>query len=126
MDMAIQILVGVLGLPLVVLGARIMFAPAGMLGELGVEAPGPVGLNTVRGAVGGLLLSSAVMIGLGLALHDTVWFLAVAVVMGVAAFGRLAGVLMDGFDKAVVRPIVIEVVIAGVMVLAHLRLAGVH
>ena len=125
MDIAIQILAGFFALPLLALGGRIMFAPAGMLGELGVEAPGPVGLNTVRGVVGGFLVACAVMIALGLALHETVWLLAVAVVMAVAVLGRIAGVAVDGFDKAVVRPILIEIVIAVVMVAAHVLLGGV-
>jgi hypothetical protein len=45
--------------------------------------------------------------------------------MGSAALGRLVGSAADGYDKAVLRPLVAEVVIATVLVVAHLQLAGV-
>jgi hypothetical protein len=121
MDLALQILIGVLCVPLTLLGVRCMFAPMGMLGELGLQSSGAVGLNTVRGMMGGLLLGSVAMLVLGLALHQTVWFLAVAVLMAAAAVGRLIGVGVDGFDRAVVPAIVVELVVVVVMVVAHMR-----
>ena len=122
MDLAIKVLIGLLCVPLLGLGLKSMFKPASMLGDLGFAAPGAVGLNTIRGMLGGLLLACVVMLVSGLLLQETVWFLAVAVVMGVAAIGRIVGIAVDGFDKAVVRPIVVEVVIAVVAVAAHIRL----
>lgn len=121
MDLAIKILLGVLCLPLVALGIRSMFKPTGMLDDLAVQANGSAGLNTVRGVVGGLFLASAAMIVLGLATEQTVWLLAVALLMGVAAIGRVVGIAADGYDKAVLRPLVAEVVISAVAVLAHIR-----
>ncbi len=122
METALQVLLGLLCLPLLALGAKVTFQPAGMLDDLGLDPRGAVGLNTIRGMLGGLLLSCVAMIVAGLVLHDTTWFLAVALVMGIAAIGRFVGVAADGFDKAVVRPIVVEVVITVVAVAAHLRL----
>jgi hypothetical protein len=122
MDLFLQGLVGLFCLPLTALGLKSMFAPVSMLDDLGIEAPGPVGLNTVRGVVGGLFLGSVALLVAGLALQQTAFFVAVAVVMAVTAIGRVVGVVADGFDKAVVRPIVVEVVIAVVLVAAHLTL----
>ena len=65
MDLAIEILLGALSVPLVALGIRSMFKPTGMLDDLAVQANGSAGLNTVRGVVGGLFLASAAMIGWG-------------------------------------------------------------
>ena len=52
---------------------------------------------------------------------ETVWLLAVALLMGAAAIGRVVGIAADGYDKAVLRPLVAEVVISAVDVLAHIR-----
>jgi hypothetical protein len=122
MDLALKILLCLFCVPLLGLGIKVMFKPSSMLDDLGLAPPGAVGLNSIRGMLGGLLLASVVMIVLGLVLQETVWFLAVAVVMGVAAVGRIVGIATDGFDKAVVRPLVVEIVVAVVAVAAHVRL----
>ena len=44
--------------------------------------------------------------------------------MGIAIIGRVVGIVADGFDKAVVPPLVVEVVIGGVLVAAHLVLGA--
>ncbi len=124
MSIALQVVVGLFTLPMVALGLKAMFAPATMLETLAVEPKGAPGLNTVRGLAGGFFLASAVMIAAGLATGDTVWFLALAVLMGVAAVGRVVGIAADGFDKEVVRPTVVEVVMAVVLVAAHFVLGG--
>ena len=125
MDTALQITVGVFAAPLTLAGLVGLFKPERLFGRLGLTPEGPVGMNSVRGLAGGFLFSSGLMMWLGLALGDTTWFLAVGVLMAVAVIGRVAGVALDGFDKEVVRPIVAEVLIAAVLVAAHLGLGGV-
>ena len=56
--------------------------------------------------------------------RETVGFLAVAVMMGVAAVGRALGLALDGFDKASLRSMVVEAITAGVLVLAHVQAGG--
>lgn len=124
MDTAIQVVLGVFCLPLTVLGLKSMFSPAGMLEDLAVEAKGAAGLNTIRGVVGGLFLASVAMIVLGLVQQETIWFLAAALTMLVPALGRLVGIGADGFDKAVVRPLVAELLIGAALVAAHFILGG--
>ncbi len=92
---------------LTALGGEAMFAPVGMLDPLGVESKGRLGLNSV----GGLMVGTAAVITVGLLTADTIWFLAAAVFMAVAGFGRLLGIPVDGFDKEVVRPTVVEFVL---------------
>ncbi|MFT5460297.1 MAG: hypothetical protein ACI9K2_006815, partial [Myxococcota bacterium] len=123
-DTALQIAVGVFAAPLTLGGVFGLFMPERLFGPLGLAPEGPVGMNSVRGLAGGFLFSSGLMMWLGLALGDTTWFLAVAVLMTVAVVGRVAGVALDGFDKDVVRPIVVEVLIAALLVAAHLRFGG--
>jgi len=123
MDVVLQVLAGLLCLPLTALGLKSMLKPMSMLDDLAVDPRGAVGLNTIRGMMGGVLLSSAGMIAWGLYSGETVLLLAVAVLMAAIAVGRLLGVALDGFDKAVVRPIVIELVLVVLLVGIHLGAA---
>lgn len=125
MDTALQIAVGLFAVALTVGGFVALFKPQRLLGPLGLSPEGPVGMNSVRGLAGGFLFSSGLMMALGLALTDTTWFLAVGLLMTVAVVGRVAGVALDGFDKAVIRPIVAEIVIAALLIGAHAQLGGV-
>lgn len=124
MEYALLIVVGIACLPLTGLGIRSMFAPAGMADAIAIAPQGPVGLNTVRGVLGGLFLACAGMLVLGIASGQVLWFLAVAIVMGVVIVGRVVGIVADGFHKAVVPPLVVEIVIGGVLVTAYLLLSN--
>ncbi len=124
MNFTLQIVLAVFCLPLTALGLKSMFAPASMTEDLAVTPDGPAGLNTIRGVVGGLFLATVAMIGLGLGLNDTTYFVAAALAMWIPAVGRVVGIAVDGFDKAVVRPLVAEVVIGATLVAAHIVLGG--
>jgi hypothetical protein len=83
------------------------------------EPIGPAGLSTIRSVIGGLFLASVTMLVIGL----TLGFIAVAILLSVVAFGRIVGIVSDGFDKAVVPPLVVELVIIAVLVAAPAQLA---
>ena len=122
METVLQGLVGLSCLFLVGLGARTMFAPKSMVEILAVEPEGSAGLNTIRGFLGGLFIGSSIVLATGLATGNTTFFLAVATVMGVVVVGRLVGIAVDGFDKKVVFPLVVEMVMVTIFVVAHARL----
>jgi hypothetical protein len=124
MNNVIKIVVALLCLPLLALGLGAMFNPMGMLDKFAVEPQGIHGLNTIRGDIGGLLLCNVIMMVMGVWRNNTTWFLAVAVIMCTVAFGRLIGFVMDGIETAVAPALVVELVIAGVMLFAHQRLAS--
>lgn len=42
--------------------------------------------------------------------------------MALAAGGRIVGIVVDGFDKAVLRPTIIEAVMVVVLIAAHVWL----
>ena len=122
METVLQGLVGLSCLFLVSLGARTMFAPKSMLEILAVQPEGPTGLNTIRGFLGGLMIGSSIVLATGLVTGNTTFFLAVATVMGVVVVGRLVGIAVDGFDKKVVFPLVAELVMVTIFVVAHSQL----
>ena len=121
MNKVIKIIAGVLSLPLLGLRIGAMFAPAQLAEPLAVAPQGILGLSTIRGDVGGLLVGSGLMIIMGLWRGNTIWLLAAALVMSAVAFGRLVGLVVDGVDPGVVPALVLEIVIVGVMLVAHRR-----
>ncbi|MCG9580283.1 DUF4345 family protein [Vibrio tubiashii] len=124
MDTTLHILVGIFTLMLTGLGVMSMFAPQKMLANFALEPIGKAGLNTVRSVMGGLFLASVAMLVFGLTSGDTESYFFVAIVMLAVAIGRIVGIVLDGFDKAVVPPLVLELVIAGVLTFAHFKNGG--
>ena len=115
-------LVGLSCLFLAGLGIRTMFAPRSMVGILAIEPEGPAGLNTIRGFLGGLTLGSSAVLAIGLVTGNTTFILAVASVMSVVVAGRLVGIAIDGFDQKVVFPLVAEVLMVTLFIVAYMRL----
>lgn len=124
MESTLQILVGLAAVMLTGLGVMSMFAPRRMVSNFGIEPVGTPGLSTLRSVVGGLFLASVALIALGLVTGETLGFVAVAILMGAVVLGRIVGLLLDGFDKAVVPPTIVELVLIAVLVTAHIELSA--
>ena len=123
MELIIQILVGLAALMLTGLGIMSMFAPRKMVGNFAIEPIGTAGLSTIRSVIGGLFLSSVALLAVGLLQGQTILFVAVAAILGVVAIGRLVGIVTDGFDKAVVPPLLVEIVMVTVLLTAYTQLS---
>lgn len=124
MDLVFQIAVGIATLMLTGLGIMSMFAPRKMVGNFAIEPVGVPGLSTIRSVIGGLFLASVALLAYGLTTGQTQGFVAVVLIMGVVAFGRIVGIIADGFDKAVIPPLVVELVIIAVLLTAHSQAAN--
>ncbi|MEM9435158.1 MAG: DUF4345 family protein [Pseudomonadota bacterium] len=122
MELTLQIFVGLATVMLLGLGTMSMFAPRRMVKNFAIEPIGTAGLSTIRSVIGGLFIASVAMLVFGLVTGQTLGFVAVALLLGVVAFGRIVGIVTDGFDKAVVPPLVVELVIIGVLLAAHTQL----
>lgn len=122
MELTLQIFVGFATLMLTGLGTMSMFAPRRMVNNFAIEPIGTAGLSTIRSVIGGLFLASVAMLAFGLFTGQTLTFLAVATLLGVVAFGRVVGIVSDGYDKAVIPPLVVELVIISVLVTAYLQI----
>lgn len=121
MEKALKIIIGLFALMLLVIGLKTMVFPMEMIEKFGLDPIGTNGLNTVRGLVGGLLLGSSLMIITGIRTGKTLWFLPAALLMITVAAGRFLGLVVDGFDRAVLPPLVVEIVIASLLILASRR-----
>ena len=119
METAMQVIVAIIAVPLFALGIRSMFMPANMGDAVGITPIGIPGLSEIRSHLGGLFLATVTMIVAGLATDDTTWFLAAATVTAAVAVGRIVSIATDGFHKAVVPSLVIELVMSGALLAAH-------
>jgi len=117
MENIAQILVAIVTLMLTGLGVVSMFAPKKMLANFAVEPQGTKGLNTIRSVMGGLFLGCVAILVNGLLTGQTLGFLAVVIILAAVAIGRVVGLLADGFDKEVIPPLVVELVIIGLLLL---------
>ncbi len=124
MELALKVLISLFCVPMLAFGVKAMFKPTSMEEHLGVEAKGLPGLSTIRGVAGGMFMGALALLLLGLVTMNTTWFLAVAVLMGLAGLGRVVGLALDGVDKETVKPAVVEFVMAGVLLLAHVHFNG--
>ncbi|MFM2587657.1 DUF4345 family protein [Vibrio sp. TBV020] len=124
MDMTLQILVSLATFLLSALGLMSMFAPQKMVANFSLEPVGNAGMNTIRSVMGGLFLASVFMLLQGLLTGETESYFFVAIIMIAVAIGRMVGLLFDGFNKAVIPPLMLEIVIAAVLMFAHFKAGG--
>ena len=122
MEILLKSLVGLSCLFLVGLGARTMFTPKLMLDILDIEPKGQAGFNTIRGFLGGLFIGSSIVLATGLFTGNTTFFMTVAMTMGVVVIGRWVGVALDGFHKKVAFPLVAEMVMVSIFIIAYIKL----
>jgi Domain of unknown function (DUF4345) len=120
METTLTVLVILATLLLSGLGIMSMFAPPGrMVANFAIEPVRTAGLSTTRSVIGGLFLASVALRVIGLTTGQTLGYVAVAILMGIVALGRIVGLLADGIDKAVLQPLVGELVIIAVLTIAY-------
>ncbi|MCV6545892.1 MAG: DUF4345 family protein [Cohaesibacter sp.] len=119
MDTILNALVILATLMLTGLGTMSMFAPRRMVANFAIEPIGAAGLSTIRSVIGGMFLASVTLLFLGLITGQMLGYVAVAILMGIVAFGRIVSLVMDGFDKAVIPPLLAELIIIAVLVTAY-------
>ena len=122
MKNVLKIVVGLIALMLGVLGMNAVIDPAAVAAQFGLTSDGIVGLSTLRSDLGGMFITSAVMLILGIFRGQTLWFLAVALLMGVIALGRGIGFFIDGYHQSLLAPFLSEIVFVVVLVVAHRQL----
>ena len=124
MSKALQVTIGILAALALLQALWMVFDPQMTESAMGIEATNGnlLGLSTLRGDVAGLFLGLGLMLALGLWQRNSTWFLAVALLMATIAFGRLVGFVADGVTGLAVANLVIEIVVIGLMWLAHRQL----
>jgi hypothetical protein len=122
MNKAIKILLGLLCVPMLGTGLLTVFSPMEMVEHYGLDPDGSHGLNTMRGVLGGMQVAMVIGMVIGLWRGNTTWFLAVALTGSTVAFCRLISFGFDGVAAADVLPFTAELVLTGLLLVAHRRL----
>ena len=122
MEIALKIAVGLIALMLGVLGMNAVIDPAAAASQFGLTPDGIVGLSTLRSDLGGMFITSTVLLVMGIFRGQTLWFLAVALLMGVIALARGIGFIVDGYDESLLAPFLFEIIFVVVLVFAHRQL----
>ena len=116
MVLALKIVSGLFALLFLSMGVGFMFDPAGSSTGVGLTPVAELGLNTLRGDMGGLFLASTALIGLGIFLKRGDWLVAVAILMLFIAAGRVIGFALDGNpSQPTLMAFGFEIVIAAVL-----------
>ncbi len=118
----IRIIIGLLALLFLLLGLGFLLDPIPAAGRMGLEAMDLTGMSSLRGDLAGLFFASTVMMVLGLWRGHPTWFLAVAVLMGAIAFGRVIGFALDGATSTSLTAFATEIGTILFMVFAAWRL----
>lgn len=125
MTLTLKIVSGLFALLFLFMGAGFMFDPTGSAVGVGLSPLAELGLNTLRGDMGGLFLASTALIGLGIFLKRGDWLLAVAILMLFIAAGRLIGFVIDGNPtQPTLTAFGFEIVIAAVLYATSSRLTA--
>ncbi len=123
MRIALQILVGVIGLILGVgLGLRWLFAPETIATDLGITLGNVAALSTARADLGGMFLAGGILCVLGLRPGGGRWLQAVALIIGCVALGRAISLVLDGFAAQQLTFLIAELVMVGALLGAARRL----
>ncbi len=117
MRVALNILVGLVGLLMLVLGVQWLTDPLATAARLGITLQGADAFSTARGDIAGMFIGGALMALLGLLTRNSAWLLALAVMLASIAAGRVVGFFLDGPAEPSVQAFFAELLMAAVLVL---------
>jgi hypothetical protein len=124
MTTGLKIACGLYAALMAILGARWWFSFDGIAAEWLVQPLAVQGVNNLIADMGSLFLGSAIMIALGLRKGHSVWLLAAALLMAIAALGRLYGYATAGYAPATLVPLLFEILSCALLIGTHKRMTA--
>ncbi len=121
MTLALKILCGLYGALVTLLGVRWLFAFDDISAEWQVQALNALGINNLIADMGGLFLGTAVLIGVGLIPRYALLLVAAAILMIIAALGRLYAYATLGYVPETLVPLIFEIGSATLLFGTYLR-----
>jgi hypothetical protein len=123
MQMALRVVVGVIGLLGVLIAARMWMAPAEAAGQLGIAAQGPLGIASIRADMAGFFGGAGLLALLAAVRNRSALLLAPLLLIAIALSGRLLTVAQNGYTEDMAVPIAVEAVLLAVFAVGRIRLA---
>jgi len=124
MTIILKIACALYALLMIMLGSRWLFAFDGIAAQWVVQALGPAGVNNLTADMAALFLGGAIMIILGLRKGQSVWLLAAALLMAIAAAGRIYVYATVGYVPETLVPLLVEIVSCALLTGTHMRLSS--
>ena len=124
MTLGLKIACGLFAALMGMLGLRWWFAFDGITAEWAVQSLSTHGTNNLTADMGSLFLGSAIMIALGLRAGQSVWLLASALLMAIAAAGRLVAFATVGYAPEALVALIVEILGCAALVLTHQRMTA--
>lgn len=117
----LKVLIALLGIFFVTMGLVWVFAPTTLAPLFAVVPEGIKGMNTLRADLGSFFICMGIfsIVAARENTHSVTLLACVALVMAVAAFGRLVGFILDGFIIDTFAPFLVEII----FVILYLALA---
>jgi hypothetical protein len=122
MTLGLKILCGLYAALMGWFGVRWWFAFDGITEEWAVQSLSVLGTNNLTADMGSLFLGSAIMIALGLRAGQSAWLLATALLMAIAAGGRLVAYATAGYAPESLAALIFEVLSCALLVATHKRM----
>jgi len=107
-----------------VFGVRWWFSFTGIETEWQVDALNGLGVNNLTADMGALFFGTAILIGLGLRAGKSQWLLSAAILMVVAAAGRVWAFASVGYEAGALPALLVEVVATLVLVFTHKKMSA--
>ncbi len=123
MMLALKILCGLYAALMVFMGVQWWFDFANMAQTQNIAVISNIGQNNLTTDMGALFFGTAIIIALGLRPGQSHWLPAAAVLMLVAAAGRVYSYAVIGYEGATVVPLGFEVASAAILWFAHNQLS---
>lgn len=115
MLLVLQILLGLIAAILLLLAGRWLMTPDSIMKQYDIQSTSATGKNYLRGDIGGILLTGAIMLSLFLYQGSAQWLYPGVILLGAVVLGRTISLFVDGNSKKGVQAIVVELIIIGLM-----------
>lgn len=125
MERVFRCLVGLIGLILLFIGLGFYFVPDKLASQFMVHPTSPAGFATLRGDLGGLFLGMAVFCFLGALEAKRHRLIVPTVFLAAIILGRMINLVFEGVTGPGVGPLLLEIVLVLVLVVAQRTLPAV-
>ena len=124
MILALKIVCGLYAALMASLGASWWFGFAAMGESQHINALSSVGVNNLTADMGALFFGTAILIALGLRAGKSQWLLSAAILMLIAAAGRILAYVTVGFEAETLVPLVFELASASILFFTHKQMSA--
>ncbi len=119
-----RVVIGLVGLFNVAIGVAFLVAPLKPAAAFFLSPIGSQGMATLRADFPGFFIGASVFALLGAWRGEARPLLVPMLMLGIALFGRVISILIDGMAPTAIQPMTVEAVMIGVLALGYRRFSA--